>query len=229
MRGAGRDAGNYCYRLSVSVASTVFVLLRVRLSPASPGRTDGNEAPSLHRNEPTRCRVESAADRFEFVTIEGLLAYGEMLARRTAGEGILFPPTPTSSVDRPQRTRDAMEKIRAFVQGTQGCFPGAEEYRTTRRVVIEEGCRGDELVFFAAWNALLAAGELAPLLRMPITSVRKPVHRRPVAIVPRAQLTPQLVEDRIVLDLGEDRFWMRGETVTVGAEGAGDIQNFGIA
>ena len=153
-------------------------------------------------------------DQLEFVTVEGLLAYGEMLARRTAGEGIALPPIPPSSVDRPQRTRDAMERIKAFVQRAQGGFPGAEEYRATRRSVIEEGCRGDELVFFAAWNALLAAGELAPLFRVPIGSVQKPAHRRPVAIVPRAQLTPQLVEDRIVLDLGEDRFWLLPHDLT---------------
>jgi 6-phosphofructokinase 1 len=107
-----------------------------------------------------------------------------------------------------------MEKIRAFVPGAHGGFSGAAEYRTTRRSLIEEDCRGDELVFFAAWNALLAAGELAPLLRMPINSVRKPMHRRPVAIVPRAQLTPQLVDDRIVLDLGEDRFWLLPRDLT---------------
>ncbi|MGH7183367.1 MAG: 6-phosphofructokinase, partial [Nitrospiraceae bacterium] len=158
--------------------------------------------------------MESTIDQLEFVTVEGLLAYGEMLARRTAGEGVAFPPTPTPSVDRPQRTCEAMERIRAFVQRPQGGFPGAEEYRATRRVLIEEGCRGDELVFFAAWNALLAAGELAPLFRMPIASVQKPTHRRPVAIVPRAQLTPQLVEDRIVLDLGEDRFWLLPRDLT---------------
>ena len=50
--------------------------------------------------------------------------------------------------------------------------------------------------------------------RMPIRSVQKPTHRRPVAIVPRAQLTPQLVEDRIVLDLGEDRFWLLPRDLT---------------
>ncbi len=107
-----------------------------------------------------------------------------------------------------------MEKIRAFVHGAQGGFPGAEEYRAARRAVIEEGCNGDELVFFAAWNALLAAGELAPLFRVSIGSVQKPMHRRPVAIVPRAQLTPQLVEDRIVLDLGDDRFWLLPRDLT---------------
>ena len=69
-------------------------------------------------------------------------------------------------------------------------------------------------MFFAAWNALLAAGELAPLFRVPIRSAQKPTHRRPVAIVPRAQLTPQLAEDRIVLDLGEDRFWLLPRDLT---------------
>jgi 6-phosphofructokinase 1 len=153
-------------------------------------------------------------DRLEFVTVEGLLAYGELLASRIAGEGIAFPPIPPSSVDRLQRTRGAMERIRAFVQRAAEGFPGAEEYRAARRAVIEQGCGNDELVFFSAWNALLATGELAPLFRVPIGSVQKPTHRRPVAIVPRAQLTPQLVEDRIVLDLGEDRFWLLPRDLT---------------
>jgi len=185
---------NCCYRLFVSVAFA-------------------NRLPDFS-DRPTRYELESAKDRLEFVTVEGLLAYGEMLARRTAGEGVVFPPTPTSSVDRLQRTRDAMGKIKAFVQRAQGGFPGAEEYRATRRALIEEGCGDDELVFFASWNALLAMGELAPLFRMPIGSVQKPTHRRPVAIVPRAQLTPQLVEDRIVLDLGEGRFWLLPRDLT---------------
>src|SRR5207245_747004 len=59
-------------------------------------------------------------DQLDFVTLEGLLAYGEVLAHRTAGEGI----------------------------------------------------------------------------------------------VPRAQLTPQLAEDRIVLDLGDDRFWLLPRDLT---------------
>jgi len=84
---------NCCYRLFVSVA------FADRLPDFS--------------NRPTRYELESAKDRLEFVTVEGLLAYGEMLARRTPGEGIALPPIPTSSVDRPQRTRNAMEKIKA--------------------------------------------------------------------------------------------------------------------
>jgi len=153
-------------------------------------------------------------DQLDFVTIEGLLAYGEGLARRTAGEGIVLPPVPSPSADRPRRAREAMEKIRAFVQRAQKGFPTAEEYRAARRAMIESGCGGDELVFFAAWNQLLAAGDLAPLVRAPIGSVQKPPHRRPVGIVPRAQLTPQLAEDRIVLDLGDDRFWLLPRDLT---------------
>lgn len=45
-------------------------------------------------------------------------------------------------------------------------------------------------------------------MRAPIGSVLKPTQRRPVAIVPRAQLTPQLAAGRIVLDLGDERFWL---------------------
>ncbi|MER3423285.1 MAG: hypothetical protein C4293_08690, partial [Nitrospiraceae bacterium] len=63
-------------------------------------------------------------------------------------------------------------------------------------------------VFFAAWNRLAAEGVLSPLLQAPIGTVQKPMRRRPVSIVPRAHLTPQLAEGRIVLDLGDDRFWL---------------------
>ena len=93
-------------------------------------------------------------------------------------------------------------------QAAQRGFPDAESYRSARRILIDRACSGDELVFFAAWNSLVAEGRLQPLLRAPIGSVLKPTHRRPVAIVPRSQLTPQLAEGRIVLDLGDDRFWL---------------------
>ncbi len=150
----------------------------------------------------------------EFVTIEGLLAYGEALARRQATEGVTLPPAPSPATDRRQRTQEAMEKIRAFVQRAQGGFPDGERYRAARQAVLQEGCGGDDLVFFAAWNRVLAEGELAPLFRVPIGAVQKPTHRRPVAIVPRTQLTSQLAEDRIVLDLGDDRFWLLPRDLT---------------
>ena len=152
--------------------------------------------------------MESEIEQLDFVTVEGLLAYGEALARRRPVEGVVLPPSPPSLPDRPRRVREAMETIRAFVQHARGGFPDAEGYRTARRAVIDDGCGGDELVFYAAWNRLLAEGELSPLFRAPIGAVQKPTFSRPVAIVPRAHLTPQLAEGRIVLDLGDDRFWL---------------------
>jgi len=158
--------------------------------------------------------MESEVEQLGFVTVEGLLAYGEGLARRTSSEGFVLPPAPTPSVDRVRRVQDAMVEIRAFVHRAQKGFPTAEEYRAARRGLINSGCGGDELVFFAAWNRLLATGELSPLSRVPISSVQKPTHRRPVAIVPRLHLTPQLAEGRIVLDLGDDRFWLLPRDLT---------------
>ncbi len=147
-------------------------------------------------------------DPLDFVTIDGLVAYGEEFARRPSQDGVLLPPAPPPLTDRAGRARAAMKKIAAFAQTAQGGFPGADAYRAARKAVIDEACAGDDLVFFAAWNRLLAEGKLQPLLRAPIGSVLKPTRRRPVAIVPRAQLTPQLAEGRIVLDLGDERFWL---------------------
>ncbi|MCC6139194.1 MAG: 6-phosphofructokinase [Nitrospira sp.] len=152
--------------------------------------------------------MQSTINALDFVTIEGLLAYGEQFARQPAVDGVLAPPVPAPSNDRAARTRQAMAQIVALVQRAQAGFPGADAYRSARQAVIDDACAGDQLVFFAAWNRLLAEGALQPLLRAPIGSVLKPVHRRPVAIVPRAQLTPQLAEGRIVLDLGDERFWL---------------------
>jgi 6-phosphofructokinase 1 len=145
----------------------------------------------------------------KFVTIDGLLSYGAALAGRSpAVEGVERLPPPDPVPDRPTRARDALAQIAAFVQRAQAGFPDAQAYREARRTLLEQGCGGDELVFFAAWNRVLAEGGLAPLLRAPIGRVQKPTSRRPVAIVPRAHLTPQLAEGRIVLDLGDDRFWL---------------------
>lgn len=152
--------------------------------------------------------MQSTTDSLDFVTIEGLLAYGELLAQRPAREGVQLPSAPAPSTQRGLRARAAMSAITAFVQAAQTGFPDATAYRSARRALIDDACGGDELVFFAAWNRLLAEGALQPLLRAPIGSVLKPIHRRPVAIVPRAQLTPQLAEGRIVLDLGDERFWL---------------------
>ncbi|HNO36218.1 MAG TPA: hypothetical protein PKK30_17985, partial [Nitrospira sp.] len=150
-----------------------------------------------------------STDQLDFVTMDGLLAYGGSLARRvSSGRFQLPPPPPPPSTDRPERAQAALDRIRTFVQRTQSGLPSAEAYRAARQELLTEACGGDPVVFFAAWNLLLARGELAPLYRAPIGTTQKPTHRRPVAIVPRTQLTPQLAEGRIVLDLGDDRFWL---------------------
>lgn len=152
--------------------------------------------------------MQAEAEVLDFVTIEGLLSYGEALASRPPVEGAELPPPPASSGERPQRAREAMVAIRAFVQQAQKEFTNAMAYRNARNTLIQQSCRGDDLVFFAAWNQLLAQGELSSLLRAPIGATKKPIRRRPVAIVPREQMTPNLAEGRIVLDIGDDRYWL---------------------
>jgi 6-phosphofructokinase 1 len=136
------------------------------------------------------------------------MAYGERLAARTAAQGVTLPPALPRTSDRPRQAPAVMQAIRSLVAGALKGFPDAGSYRSARQAVIQQACHGDAILFYAAWNKLLAEGELAGLFRAPIGSVQKPIRRRPVAIVPRAQLTPQLADGRIVLDLGDDRFWL---------------------
>ena len=152
--------------------------------------------------------MQITTNQLDFVTIEGLLAYAEEFARRAPAADVKSPAPPPSTDDRLKLAQAAMDRLRRFVQEAQHGFAGAAAYRAARRVVLEEACGGDEFVFYAAWNRLVADGAMHPLLRAPIGSVQKPANQRPVAIVPRAQLTPQLAEGRIVLDLGDDRFWL---------------------
>jgi 6-phosphofructokinase 1 len=143
-----------------------------------------------------------------FVTIEGLVAFGEALARREPRVAGVSRPALVPRSDRVGLAVEAMPAVRAFVERVSAGVPDAEGYRAARRSLLESGCGGDLLVLFAAWNRALAEGTLAPLLRASIGYTAKPNRRRPVAIVPRVQLTPQLIGDRIVLDLGDDRFWL---------------------
>src|SRR5499427_5146421 len=155
-----------------------------------------------------RGTMQITTNQLDFVTIEGLLTYGERFAQRSQGAEVQPPAVPAHSTERVQRAEAALDTIRGFVRQAQSGFPGAKAYREARTALIHHACGGDALVFFAAWNKLVAEGALQPLLRAPIGSVLKPTHRRPVAIVPRNQLTPQLAEGRIVLDLGDERFWL---------------------
>ncbi len=152
--------------------------------------------------------MNGETENLEFVTLEGLLTYGEALARRQHMDGVELPRPLADMEDRPQRAREVMAAIRTFVQKAQNGFPDAAAFRVARQNVVENDCGGDDLIFYAAWNYLLAQGELSSLLRAPIGSIQKPIRRRPVAIVPREHMTPNLAEGRIVLDMGDDRFWL---------------------
>jgi len=158
--------------------------------------------------------MDSSEKNLEFVTVEGLLNYGEALARCPRVEGAEPPPMPPSLKDRKALALEAIDPVREFVSRSAAGFPDTGAYRAARRDLLEKACQGDELVLYAAWNRLLAQGELSPLLRAPIGRAQKPTQRRPVAIVPRASLTAQLVEGRIVLDLGEDRYWLLPRDLT---------------
>jgi 6-phosphofructokinase 1 len=130
---------------------------------------------------------------------------------RMKGTDLLPKP---SSADRLHMAQVALEGVRKFVDYAREGFPDAASYRSARESLVKDVCCGDELVMYAAWNHLLTQGVLASLLRAPIICVQKPALRRPVAIVPRAHLTPQLVQGRIVLDLGDERFWLLPRDLT---------------
>lgn len=145
---------------------------------------------------------------FSPVSLESLLSYGEQCSRRTASPEITLPPPPPLSGDRTALTQGAIKGIRLFLQSAKTGFTDAIAYRETCHSLIEDFCRGDALVFYAAWNFLLSEGALSPLYHVPVKSVQKPGGQRPVAIVPRKDLNAQLTEGRIVIDLGDDRFWL---------------------
>lgn len=150
----------------------------------------------------------SSEKDLKFVTVETLLAYGEAMINAPRAKGSNPPPKPLSSTDGVIKIDYVKEKIRQFILNAQKGFPTAESYRNKRQSIIDKASKGDPLVFYAAWNHLLAEGALTPLLKSPIGFVQKPFRRRLAAIVRRDQLTPQLVDERIVLDLGDDRFWL---------------------
>jgi 6-phosphofructokinase 1 len=154
--------------------------------------------------------MPSDYEALDFVTLEGLLRYGEAMlqATRIASEHISLPSPPPAVSDRIARACQATDAMLLFANRVQHGFASAADYRLARRRLLDEACGGDALVFFAAWNRLVAEGTLGPLLQAPIGTVQKPTRRRPVAIVPRTQLTLQLAEGRIVLDLGDDRYWL---------------------
>ncbi len=151
---------------------------------------------------------ELSNSELDFVSVEGLLAYGQALALCPRQEGVEAPSTPKPSSVLIQQVPAVMESVRRFVTKSHSGFPDAAGYEQARQDLLQTACGGNLLLFYTAWNRVLGEGGLAPLLHAPIGRVQKPTQRRPVAIVPRAFLSPQLMEGRIVLDLGDDRFWL---------------------
>ena len=95
-----------------------------------------------------------STDQLDFVTMQGLLAYGESLAQRTSSGRFVLPPPPLPAADRLPRAEEAIGRIRTFIQQGQAGLSSAEAYRTARQAVITDACGSDPLVFFAAWNLL---------------------------------------------------------------------------
>lgn len=152
--------------------------------------------------------MKPSDENIAFVTIEGLIKYAEALMGSPRVEGVDLPPSVVPMADRVYQARVALEQIRRFIDHCQAGLPNAESYQLARQELYKEVCQGDDIVFYAAWNQALSQGALSPLLKAPIGRTPKPIQRRPVAIVPRAHLTEHLVEGRIVLDLGDERYWL---------------------
>jgi len=150
----------------------------------------------------------SIENDLDFLTVESLISYGQAMVDAPRAEGSKPPSKPKATKNRVKKVESAKEDIKRFISEAQQGFPAAADYRSARLSIIDETCGGDDLVFFAAWNHMLAQGSLTSLLACPIVSIQKPMHRRPTSIVPRDQLTPDLIEGRIVIDLGDDRFWL---------------------
>ena len=100
--------------------------------------------------------MQITTNQLDFVTIEGLLAYAKDFAGRPPAADVKPPAPPPSTEDRITLAHAAMDRLRRFVQEAQSGFTGAAAYRAARRAVLEEACGGDELVFYAAWNRLVA-------------------------------------------------------------------------
>ncbi len=86
--------------------------------------------------------MNAEEENLDFVTIKGLIKYGEALAQRSHMEGIELPPTPPPTGDRPRHAEEAMAAIRGFVQNAQAGFSHASAYRSARHALIQHNCVG---------------------------------------------------------------------------------------
>ncbi|HAN92624.1 MAG TPA: hypothetical protein DCQ33_11170, partial [Nitrospira sp.] len=74
-----------------------------------------------------------STDQLDFVTMQGLLTYGEVLAQRTSSGRFVLPPPPPPAADRLPRAEEAIGRIRTFIQQAQAGLHSAEAYRTARQ------------------------------------------------------------------------------------------------
>ncbi len=72
----------------------------------------------------------------DFVTVKGLLAYGEALAQRPHVDGFEVPTPVIEDPTRSSRVPQATEAIKAFVQRALAGLPDAETYRGLRSALI---------------------------------------------------------------------------------------------
>jgi 6-phosphofructokinase 1 len=125
--------------------------------------------------------MPSDHEALDFVTLEGLLRYGEAMsqAARIAPEHISLPSTPPAVSDRIARARQATDAMLLFANRVQHGFASAADYRLARRRLLDEACGGDALVFFAAWNRLVAGARSALYCKRP----SEPSRNRPVDVL----------------------------------------------
>lgn len=145
-------------------------------------------------------------NELDFISPGALLEYGKALIEMPRTGGVRLPESHVSSKQPLKNVKTAETAIKKLVKRTSNKHLSAGEFRNSRQEIIQKSCEGDSLAFYAAWNNLLSKGELTPLLRTSIGKIQKPFYRRLTTIVSRSNLTPELVEGRIVLDLGQDRF-----------------------
>ena len=100
--------------------------------------------------------MSSDKEPLHFVTIDGLLVYGEALAKRPFAEGIQLPSPPLATMNRSKYVQGAMLAIKGLVEQVQTGVMDAAAYNNARQKLIHQACEGDDIVFFAAWNQLLA-------------------------------------------------------------------------
>ena len=88
--------------------------------------------------------------QLNFVSIEGLLAYGESLARCPRVEGIESPFIPLSPLDRTGQARTAKEKLRDLVIRAQSGFPDPVQHgQAADPAVVGKGRRAGALEWCA--------------------------------------------------------------------------------